>query len=144
MEHKKKSIELYECMNALTARIMQTQQNLFDGDLGKFNIKDINVLRVLGMLGECKMRDIANALRIPESTLTGLIDGLVKKKYVERFRTDEDRRIVKVCLTDKGNNVINTLTEKHLEVYDHMLETLDPAEQDKLINLFKKISKDFH
>jgi len=143
-EHKKKSLELLEYMNRLSARIMITQKELFDDEFGKLNIKEVNIIKVIDGLGECKMRDISNSLTLADSTLTGITDSLVRKNYIKRRRTEEDRRVVKVSLTEKGKNFSNLLTEKHLEIYDHMLDTLNNTEQLEILALFKKIAENFN
>ena len=46
------------------------------------------------------MREISAFLHVADSTVTMLVDNLVKKKLVKRELSEEDRRIIKIVLTD--------------------------------------------
>jgi DNA-binding MarR family transcriptional regulator len=48
------------------------------------------------------MGDAAEALESTSANVTGLIDGLEKKGFVERRRSRQDRRSIEVGLTDLG------------------------------------------
>ena len=143
-KHKKRSETLLKYMNVLSARILKTQGDMFNAELGKLNVKEINILKVLGAVEICNMKYISNSLNIPESTTTGIVDSLVRKNYVERLRTEEDRRVVKVTLSPSGKEIVENLNEQTLEIYDHMLATLNTNEQEELLALFKKIGEKFH
>lgn len=47
--------------------------------------------------------EVAKELSITVGTLTVAINNLVKKGYVERIRSEDDRRVVKLGLTKKEN-----------------------------------------
>ena len=86
------------------------------------------------------MREIAAFLRVADSTVTMLVDKLVKKKLVKRELSDEDRRIIKILLTDGGKEIY----QEHLKGYQKfcrgMLRTLEEKEQDVYVELMKKIA----
>lgn len=48
------------------------------------------------------MTEIAEYIKAPLNTATGVITRLEKKQIVERTRDNEDRRVVKINLTKKG------------------------------------------
>ena len=50
--------------------------------------------------------EVAKELSITVGTLTIAINRLVKKEYVERIRSEDDRRVVKLGLTKKENSFI--------------------------------------
>lgn len=58
-----------------------------------------------GALGDrLTVSQLASRLRLDNSTLSRTIDGLVKRGLLERRRDDEDRRIVWVGLTSRGQS----------------------------------------
>ena len=92
------------------------------------------------------MSKIAKSLNVTMGTLTIGVNGLVKKGYVERNRSQKDRRIVYASLTVKGksayvhhmrfhkdmiNSVINDVTEEEAEILTRTLK--------KLEDFFKKL-----
>ena len=67
------------------------------------------------------MSYLSKKLGIDISTATRLIDGLEKKKLVERKRNASDNRVVKVFLTKRGEKINNSI-EFQLEKIGHSIE----------------------
>ena len=102
--------------------------------------QEIRVLHTLGRDEHCIMGKIAERIRLSLSGVTGLIDRLVEKKLVSRDRSAEDRRVVKVGLTEEGRELHTSAMESQVEFARGLLKTLNPAEQDELLALLGKIS----
>ncbi len=66
------------------------------------SLQENKVIDHVGQRKSCIMREISDHLRVAVSTMTGLIDKLEEKGLVRRERTEEDRRIVRISLTEKG------------------------------------------
>lgn len=66
------------------------------------------------------MTEIAEYIRAPLNTATGVINRLQKKKIVERTRDDEDRRVVKINLTKKGQEDVRTA----IDLIDYYIKKL--------------------
>lgn len=99
--------------------------------------------KAIGFIGQCQgciMREIAVYLRVAVSTVTGLIDKLEEKKLVRRERSDEDRRIIKIILTPKGEEVYQFHVEELLRLCREMLVGMTDEEQNTYIELSKKIA----
>ena len=65
-------------------------------------VGQIHCTRTIGRLGSPTMSELAEALRLHPSTVTSLVDALVERGLVERRDDVDDRRIVRVALTEKG------------------------------------------
>lgn len=65
-------------------------------------VGQIHCTRAIGRLGSPTMSELADALRLHPSTVTTLVDALVERGLAERRDDAEDRRIVRVALTEKG------------------------------------------
>ena len=63
---------------------------------------DMHVIEAIGLGDGNNMSSIAKKLNITVGSLTTAMNSLVNKKYVERRRSEEDRRVVFVKLTDRG------------------------------------------
>lgn len=92
----------------------------------------------LGRRGRCMMSELAKECGFPLSSMTGIVDRLVTKGYVKRFRSDEDRRSVFVELTRRGEQVYQDALEAEMELIIGMMEALEPEEQDALVKLLGK------
>ena len=68
-----------------------------------------------------EMSYFSKRLGIDNSTATRLIDGLEKKKLVERKRNSSDNRVIKVFLTKRGQK-INSSIEFQLEKISYSIE----------------------
>ena len=66
-------------------------------------------------------------------TLTIAINNLVKKAYVERVRSEKDRRVVLVSLTDKGRKAFEHHKQFHQEMIEALVEDLDVEETQALV-----------
>jgi DNA-binding MarR family transcriptional regulator len=60
------------------------------------------ILRYLQSRSEVNMSEMQDSLLVSGSTLTELVDGLVRSGLVMRMRDERDRRMVYLRLTDEG------------------------------------------
>lgn len=69
------------------------------------------------------------------STLTVIVDKLVKDDLVKRYRNPEDRRIVLLELTEKGDSKLCDMLDIRQGFLEKALQELDKKDRKKLINL---------
>lgn len=65
-------------------------------------IGQLECLRLIADLGSPSMSELSEELQLRPSTMTGLIDALVRRGKVERVEDPDDRRVVRVRLTAEG------------------------------------------
>lgn len=87
------------------------------------------------------MRDIAEFLKTPHSTATGIVDKLVKKSYLQRFYSEEDRRTVLVGLAQKGKDLKTMFCSKKKETSESIATVLTEEEQAQILKIFEKIDR---
>ena len=89
------------------------------------------------------MSSVAKTLSVTVGTLTIAINSLVKKGYVNRVRSEEDRRVVLISLTKKGEKA-NT---HHMKFHDGMIQALmkdlDEEQQKILVKSLLNLRKFF-
>ena len=68
---------------------------------------------------------------------------LIKKGYVERNRTEEDRRIVLIKLTEQGKRAFEYHKKFHDEMVHNTIESLKDEEKTVLISSLDKIKQFF-
>lgn len=105
---------------------------------------DMHVIEAIG-LGEGKnMSTIAKKLNITVGSLTTAMNSLVKKLYVERYRSEEDRRVVYVKLTAKGKKAYHHHEDYHDQMTKAILDRLDDAELPVLVKMLDALTDFFY
>jgi MarR family transcriptional regulator, organic hydroperoxide resistance regulator len=77
-------------------------------------------------------KKLAEALKVTPPNVTGIIDRLVEQGLVSRTENPEDRRIMLLQATQKGQNLLNTLKENRT---NQMTKILDQLNGDELSGL---------
>ncbi|WP_174704625.1 MarR family winged helix-turn-helix transcriptional regulator [Paenibacillus physcomitrellae] len=96
------------------------------------------VLAALREQPEMSMSDLAERVHLGNSTLSGVIDRMEKAGYVERKRSELDRRTVTLHLTDKGREIerqTNLLYQKAMG----RISEIPQEEITQLIRTFRSI-----
>ncbi len=122
-----------------------TLSKAFYGPLGQmdqpWDLTDVEweVLRLLQRHGECRMRELAQGCGVALSTMTGVVDRLLKKGLVQRRHSAADRRVVLVRLSGKGKLAYEARLDADMRLVLSMLQALAPREQRTLVSLLQKI-----
>ena len=98
------------------------------------------VMATIGYAGRLPFNEIGAKMMVTVSNLTGIVDRLEEKGLVVRERDTEDRRIVYVKLTAKGQKLYKTSIPTFENILSHLFEPLDKEEQKELGSLLKKLS----
>lgn len=84
------------------------------------------------------MRELGAALGVPLSTATRMVDSLVEAGYAKRLPDHEDRRIVRVALTNPGKKLYATFNEFFNRRVEEFLHHFTPQEREAMIVLMQK------
>ena len=104
---------------------------------------DMHVIEAIGLGDGNNMSSIAKKLNITVGSLTTAMNSLVNKKYVVRKRSEEDRRVVFIGLTQKGKRAFSHHKEYHKKMTEAVLENLDEQEIPVLIKTLNGLSDFF-
>ena len=85
------------------------------------------------------MGELSSALSVPLSTATRMIDWLVSDGYVQRLPDPEDRRVVRVALTDKGRHLYETVETYTRDRVIQVFSCLTPEEKASLFSIIDKV-----
>lgn len=78
------------------------------------------------------LTNIGKKLRVSKLQITSRMDELVSEGLIERVHDENDRRIIRVILTSKGQDFINNNTKYFNEHLKDLLSSLSLAEVDEL------------
>ena len=80
---------------------------------------DMHIIEAIGLGTGDTMSSIAKKLNVTAGTLTTSMNRLVRQDYVVRQRSTEDRRVVMITLTEKGERAYR----HHAKFHEQMTDT---------------------
>ncbi|HEY9574951.1 MAG TPA: MarR family transcriptional regulator [Lachnospiraceae bacterium] len=92
---------------------------------------DMHIIDAIGIDEAKNMSTIAKSLGVTVGTLTIAINALVKKGYTHRIRSEVDRRVVLISLTEKGKKAYAHHKAFHKDMVDATVEGL--LEEEKVL-----------
>jgi DNA-binding MarR family transcriptional regulator len=105
----------------------------------KFSKSEIFAMFLIDKRYEITMTELAEYIDSPMSTATGIVDRLVKSGYIIRERSEEDRRIVVLQLTQEGSQLISRIKELISGYLNVIVEDLTEEEKQFLTGIVFKI-----
>ena len=107
----------------------------------ELSVQDVKAFAVLADHDSVTMSDYAKALGAPLSTATHAVERLVAKGVAVRYRIEEDRRVVRVRLGEKGKKMERVFNQARLEMGRAMLSFLTRGEREIFLELMAKIAR---
>jgi DNA-binding MarR family transcriptional regulator len=101
---------------------------------------EIELIQFVLKSGNQKMKDIADNFYIKLSTLTTIIDKAETHKLLKRIPSKEDRRVVYLEVTKKGEDIYNKYVEQVRDMSRRMAEILTMS-PEALMELTEKMAK---
>ena len=98
-------------------------------------------LEALYHLGPLNQRELGEKLLRSGGNITLVVDNLEKRGLVRRERQTDDRRCIRVSLTDEGRRLIARIFPRHVAAILTEMSILTPAEQETLARLCRKLGK---
>lgn len=82
------------------------------------------------------MRELSDMQMLSHGATTGLVDRMINMDLLERTRSEEDRRVVYVQLSEKGRDVFRRITEQRTQALSPILDQLNQEEEEVVIKAF--------
>jgi DNA-binding MarR family transcriptional regulator len=89
----------------------------------------------------CTMSELSDWLKISHGVATRTVDRLVEKGLVGRRHGDEDRRVVLVTLTVKGDEYAQRMINSHLEKMNSVFIGVKPEEREGFLRLMADVDR---
>ena len=101
------------------------------------------VFRILMLLSQnaepLTMSQLSSELNVPMSTATRIVDGLVRGGMAERVDQPNDRRVVRVGISQNGRELYETGMAYNKQRIAKLLKDFTEEEQTQLLNLMDKL-----
>jgi DNA-binding MarR family transcriptional regulator len=101
------------------------------------------VFRILILLSQSveplTMSELSSELNVPMSTATRIVDGLVRSGMAERVNDSNDRRVVRVGMSQNGRELYETGMAYNKQRIAKLLKNFTAEEQAQLLKLMNKL-----
>ena len=119
------------------------ERALITSEYKDISVKDMHVIEAIGIGNPRNMSAVAKSLSVTVGTLTIAMNNLVKKGYVNRVRSEEDRRVVLVSLSEKGEQAYHHHRIFHERMVMSALKDLNKEETESLTAALVKLQDFF-
>lgn len=104
---------------------------------------DMHIIEAIGLGEGSPMSSIAKKMNVTAGTLTTSMNSLVNKKYAVRERSEEDRRVVYIKLTEKGKKAYEHHAQFHHQMTEAVIKKLNEEEIPVLLKTLEGLSEFF-
>jgi DNA-binding MarR family transcriptional regulator len=136
----RQALALHGCISALM-RQFRIEPGLLAGSVyANLHANDIGLFELLGTPESWSVRRIAQELGAPISTISSALDRLERQGLVVREHAKDDRRVVRVRFTGRGQRLAERLRHAHVENCRAMLVRLSTDQREELLRLTAKLA----
>lgn len=140
---------LEETLNELLVRLFKDLLEiegkcLITEEFKDISSNDMHIIEAIGLEEPKMMSEVAKLMSVTTGTLTKAMDALTRKDYVERVRSAEDKRVVRVSLKEKGRKAYFHHEQFHRQMIEHIKQGLNEQETTVLIYALAKLADYFH
>lgn len=123
-------MEIYETLNDILVKLFKDIMTIEEKAIITEEFKDItnndmHVIEAIGVDEARNMSTVSKLMSVTMGTLTIAINGLVNKGYVNRTRSETDKRVVFVSLTEKGKKAYNHHAKFHKDMIEAIVKKFD-------------------
>ena len=104
------------------------EMSLKTSQFSDISLKEMHTIEIIGKDDKVTPSDIARAQMITLGTVTASLNKLEAKGYIERRRSQSDRRVVYLSLTKKGRLVDRLHSKFHKRLVDQIVEDFDETD----------------
>lgn len=119
---------------------------LFERDQIKvhgFTTTQCYTLLEISKFGNLSMNEISEKMNLNSSTMTRILDKLVRDEYILRCKDDNDKRIVIVSLTEKGIEAASKLNDSVKAYYKKIIQNIPEGQVEEILKSVNILQKAF-
>lgn len=134
------SLKLFVVLSKATRTILDLAQD----DMVRYGLNptEFATLELLYHRGAQPLQKIGERILLTSGSITYVVNNLEKKGYLERVRSDQDRRVTFAQITEKGRSLLNNIFPQHWKQIEHIMDGLSNDEKQQAIDLIKRLG--FH
>lgn len=133
---------------SLVSRIREFANTFITDEMNKYGVEGLAVSHgdiIFSLLNNEKltMKEIAEKIEKDKSTVTALVNKLIKQGYIEKTKDILDNRVVFVTLTEKGKSLEPMFNKISEELISKVYEGISENEKEELLKTLIKIKNNF-
>jgi DNA-binding MarR family transcriptional regulator len=101
----------------------------------------LTVIKILAEIGDLSLSSLSERIKAQNSTVTGIIDRMEREELVLRERSEADRRVVLIRLSDKGRRLAQTIRVEPMEIFRQALTKMPKKDQSELFRILVQLQK---
>ena len=86
-------------------------------------------------------RDLEQEFKVRRSTISRMIDLMVRKQYLTRESVEGDQRLKRLRLTEKGETMLREVAHSIDELEARLRASFTPEEYDALVGLLDRLCR---
>jgi DNA-binding MarR family transcriptional regulator len=138
-----------DCPYYLVTRVSLAATSVFKkvfAEAGLMELKPayLSTLMSLWIEDGLKVIELGRRAGLEPSTMTGLIDRMERDGLVKRVPDPEDRRVLKIVLTDAGRAIQDTVASNVDRVMSQVLSGIDDTDVTHLKETLRKVLSNVH
>ena len=96
-----------------------------------------STILAIGKKGSMTMNALSAWMNLATSTMTRIVDNLVRDGYIERGQDPQDRRVVQVTLTERGRQLFEAIMQIYHDYHRKIVERIPADELHKVVESLK-------
>lgn len=101
----------------------------------------LTVIKMLETLGDLSLSRLSERIRAQNSTVTGIVDRMEREGLVVRTRSETDRRVVHIQLTQKGLDIAKEVKVEPIQMFREALSALSREDAKDLLRILTKLAQ---
>ena len=97
------------------------------------------ILTFLTREGEMRMSDLARSMGVTTAAMTGIVDRLVRDRYVVRSYDPKDRRVIRIKTTLKGDGLVKDTHEERRKMVIDIFGRVSQHDREEYLRILTKI-----
>jgi len=100
-----------------------------------------NALLILRNHGNLTIGELGEKMYLACSTATDLIDRMERNGLVERVRDQNDRRVIRLHVKEKGTEMVGAVMSARIRYLSGVLEQISPEEIESMITAMRHLEQ---
>ena len=100
----------------------------------------VTVLKLLEGVGDLSLSELSERIQARNSTITGIVDRMQRDGLVKRRRSERDRRVIEIVLTERGVQLAKAIPVQPMEMFASALRSLNRDDRESLRRILRAMS----
>jgi len=107
----------------------------------RLTLSQFFILEFLYREGDSKMGYLARFMNVSTAAMTGIVERMVKEGYLRRIYDADDRRIIKVKLTERGHIMARKVNQQRRDMIIRIFGKLSCTDRTDYLRVLTQINQ---